>query len=84
MNRPDIIQRKASDAVVVSVVLLGKISTLTTLFQISLSACKDNGQAFEAGGGGALRRVRLYSWFPTYMNLGRTSGSIRRLSLSTQ
>ena len=57
-------QRKASDAVVVSAVLLGKTPTLTTSFQISLSACKDNGEAFEAGGGGALRRVRLLASSP--------------------
>jgi len=40
LNRPDIVRRKASDAIV-----------------ISLSACKDDGEAYEAGGGGALRRA---------------------------
>ena len=64
LNRPDIVRRKASDAVVVGAVILGETPTLTTSFQISLSACKDNGEAFEARGGGALRMVRLFSWFP--------------------
>ena len=59
-NRPDIVQRKKSDAVVVSAVFLEETPTLTTSIQISLSACQDSNEAYEARSGGALREVSLF------------------------
>jgi len=56
---PIVAQHKSSPADVVSAVLLGEGPTLTTSFQISLSACKDNERAFEAREGGALRQVSV-------------------------
>jgi hypothetical protein len=67
-TRPDIIQRKASDADVVSAVLSVETPTpsLTISIQISLGACKDGGKAYETRNGGALREVSFFSWFTTY------------------
>ena len=61
MNTPDIVELKGSEADVVSAVLSGGTLTLTKSFQISLSACKDNGEAYEAGDGGALRMVGSFT-----------------------
>ena len=63
-NRPDTIWQKQSDADVVSVVLSNETITLTTLIQISLSACHDSSRAYEVRGGGALREVSLLGKFP--------------------
>jgi hypothetical protein len=68
-NRPDIIWRKASDADVVSAVLSDETPTLTTSLQISLSACKDGGKAYEVRGGGALREVSFFSGLSTHMSV---------------
>ena len=54
-----VIDLKSSKADVVSAVLSGETPTLTTTFQISLSACKDSERAFEAHDGGVLRTVRV-------------------------
>ena len=67
-NRPDIVQRKKSDAVVVSAVLSDDAPTLTTLIQISLSTCQESGRAYEVRGG-ALREVSLFGRFPAYPNV---------------
>ena len=61
-----IVQRKSSEADVVSAVLSGETPNLTTAFQISLSACKDSERAFEAREGGALRKVCVIE-FATHM-----------------
>ena len=58
-SNPAVVQRKSSEADVVSAVLSGETPNLTTAFQISLSACKDSERAFEAREGGALRRVSV-------------------------
>ena len=68
-NRPDIVPRKASEAVVVSAVLSDETPTLKTSIQISLSACGDGGRAYEIPGGGALRQVGLFSWFATSLEV---------------
>ena len=68
-NWPDIIQRKKSDAVVVSAVLSDETPTLKTSIQISLSACKDSRKAYEMPGGGALRLVGLFSLFAAYLEV---------------
>ena len=68
-NTPDIVQRKKSDAVVVSAVLSDDPPTLTTSIQISLSTCQDSGRAYEVRGGGALREVSLFGRFPAYPNV---------------
>ena len=62
LNRPDMIGRKKSDAVVVGAVLLDKTITLKTI-QIPPSACQDGGRAHEVRGGGALREVSLFGRF---------------------
>ena len=68
-NRPDIVQRKKSDAVVVSAVLSDETPTLKTSIQISLSACKDGHRAYELHNGGALRLVGLFSRFAAYLEV---------------
>jgi hypothetical protein len=46
---------------VVRAVLSDETPTLTTLIQVSLSACMDSVRAYEVRGGGALREVNLFS-----------------------
>ena len=68
-TKPMVVHLKSSDADVVGAVLSGETPTLTTSFQISLSACKDNGNAFETRHGGAMREVSLFSRFATCMKM---------------